>query len=424
MRNVIMIGLMWALTLSVQAQFGEGPVRDGPVGRQPKRAKTAIKKVPPPGTGASTPLDTTRSGRWQGASADTRRTNEWVFSGLPVYLNGSNIDPSPVSNLSVDLAGQELRVKIGFPGTFKHTTKWKNVRWFTASLSPYTSSKDQKSTLYSKGSWTGTLGVDAGVNFIPVHMKWTATEAGVKAYEKWSRERVKQGVDDTLRKAIKVNELVSDLVGWFALRGNVERKVYQLFYPGSAFADLSDKRRLGLGRGYVSVNMAFTSNLQSKRWWTWLLSAGYGKGSFTNYLTLPERTLQEGAVVYNADSSAVRIISEETAGRVGPMVLTEGNVAYVEAYKSVFFFRFAGDIRLGARFDWMAIGTEQENTRFAPGIFINVKKPGKKAGDEPVDAVNVALIYQMDQFQLEHNEDYWNTHASLMVNAAFPLRFK
>jgi len=355
--------------------------------------------------------------------ASNKDTKDFLFFNIPTFLNGSNLDPSPVANASVDLSGEELRLKLGIPGMFKRTTKWSNVKWFTATISPYTSSKDKKSKLYSKGSWTGTYGVDVGANVIPIHWKWTATDTGAYFYEQWSKGRLARNIDAVHRDTIRSGDRVSEFAGWFSARGNLEQKEYQLFFPGMPFDALAQKRTLGLGRGYASVSFYFHSILERKRWWNWMASCGYGTGSFTNYLTLSERTLQEGAVVYNADSSAVRMISETTSGRVGPMVISTGPVAYVEAYKTIAFFGH-GEVRLGGRYDMMGMGTNNFNTRMAPGAFINVKKPAKKPGDEPSDVVNVAIIFQMDQFQLEHNEEYWDKYATLSVAAAFPLRFK
>jgi hypothetical protein len=356
--------------------------------------------------------------------ATAKEKKEFVYFKIPVLINGSNIDPSPVTNLSVDLTGEELRLKVGFPGTFKGNNTWNKGQWFTASLSPYTSSKDKESTLFSKGSWTGTRGIDGGINILPYHIKWNATAEGAEAYEEWSNTRVKTKVDAVRRDTLHAGDRTTELVVWVAGRGNLERKEYTVFSPGSPFDALMDKRSLSLARGYGSINVFYHSALRWKRWGNFIASAGYGKGSFTNYTTLAERTLQEGAVVYNADSSNVRIISEETAGRVGPMVVTEGPVSYLEGYKTVAFLGSSGEIRLGVRYDMMGMGTSNFNTRLAPGIFINAKKPNEKKGEPPVDIVNVAIIFQMDQFQLDRDKEYWDNYATLSVSAAFPLRFK
>ncbi|MBK9765170.1 MAG: hypothetical protein IPO87_17970 [Flavobacteriales bacterium] len=323
------------------------------------------------------PADTTRTKDLRvtepSTGADAAR---FLFFTIPNFLNGSSIDPSPVSNVSVDMANEELRLKLGFPALFKRYKVWRERDVITWSVSPYTkANKDPKSTLFSKGSWTGVYGVDVGLNIVPRHIKWIATDAGVRHYHKWSLDRVENGVDDTLRKDLKPGDRVSELIGWVSLRGNLEQKEYTLFYPGSAYSDLKDVRTLGLGRGYVSLNGFFHSILKSKRWWNMMGGAGIGTGSFTNYTTLPERTLQEGAIVYNADSSAVRIVSEATAGRSGPMVISTGTVAFLEYYKTVAFFGLGGELRLGCRYDAMGVGKDTYNTRLAPGVFINAKKP-------------------------------------------------
>lgn len=374
----------------------------------------------------SEPADTTRTRDLRviepSTGADATR---FLFFTIPNFLNGSNIDPSPVSNVGVDIANEELRLKLGFPALFKRYKDWRERDVVTWTVSPYTkANKDQKSTLFTKGSWSGVYGVDVALNVVPRHIKWVATDAGVSRYHQWSLDRVKKGFDDTLRKELKPGDRVSELIGWLSFRGSLEQKEYTLFYPGNAYSDLMDVRALGLGRGYVSVNGFFNSILKSKRWWNMMGGAGIGVGSFTNYTSLPERTLQEGAIVYNADSSSVRIVSQATAGRLGPMVISTGTVAYLEYYKTVAFFGYGGELRLGCRYDVMGMGTANDNTRLAPGVFINAKKPGKKPSDPPVDIVNVAFIFQMDQFQLEHNKEYWDKYATLSVSAAFPLRFK
>lgn len=427
MRTMILLIALFGTFSICFAQRQDGPGGSDQGKEVERRNVTAAKADKPKGKGEG--LSDTRPRAKDKRNFDPRTTGEdvsrFAFLNIPTFLNGSNIDPSPVSNASLDLANEELRLKFGFPSLFKRYKPWTRREQVTATLSPYTAaSKQGKATLFSSGSWTGVYGLDIGLNVIPRHIKWVATQVGADAYNAWSDERLKLRIDDVPRKAIEKGQSVSELIGWVSFRMNMEQKEYTLFFPGSGYDDLLAKRTLGLGRGYASFNFMFHSILKGKRWWNWLASAGYGKGSFTNYLLLPERTLQQGTLVNNTANSSTRLISEPIVGRVGPMLIYTGPVAYVEGYKTVFFFGHAGEVRVGARYDFVGMGTANFNTSLAPGFFINAKKPGKKPDDDAVDIANVAIIFQMDQFQLEHNKDYWDKYATLTVSAAFPLRFR
>lgn len=417
--RAILIHLALILPLLCVAQNDRGgPDRD--IITTEQRSKPKVKKPLPIPKDNDCVADTTRKRTSKELADDTKR---FLFFTIPTLLNGSNMDPSPVSNASVDLTTEELRLKLGIPGTFRVKNEWKKDQFWTASISPFASAgKEKKASLLNRGSWAANYGVDVGINIVPPHRTWVACQAGVDDYAAWTAKRDERGVHPDNLDTIQRGQRISEAVWWLAFRGTLESKEFTMFQPGSAFADLVSTRTLGLGRGYIAGNFFFHSALRRKRWFNWMASGGIGQGSFTNYSALAERTLHEGTIVYNKDSTA-RMVAETKNGRIGPLKVTTGLLAFVEAYKTVAFLGFGGEIRVGGRLDLMGIGTEDHNSRLAPGIFINAKKPGK-GGDPPADVVNVALIFQMDQFQMKKDKEYWETNAALSISAAFPLRFK
>lgn len=422
--RLVLLSVLALLSASIafgQYEGGGAHDRDRPSSNE-KKQPNKPKSPKPPVTKPATCISDTALKR---ISTDTtENTKRFLYFTIPALLNGSNMDPSPLSNASVDLSTEELRLKLGLPGTFKSGNQWKKGQWWTASLSPFVSSnKEKKASLLSKGAWAANYGVDFGFNIIPPHRTWIACPEGVEDYKDWTESRAERGVHESNLDTIREGDRVSEAVWWYALRGSLEQKEYTLFYPGSSFDGLVDKRKLGLGRGYASINYFFHSELRKHRWWNWMGSAGVGTGSFTNYTTLTERTLHEGSVVYNGDGTTTRMITQTTSGRLGPLTVTSGVLAFAEAYKTVAFLGSGGAVRVGGRYDMIGLGTDEYNTRLAPGIFINAKKPGKD-GEPPSDVVNVAIIYQMDQFQMTKTREYWQDHTGLSISAAFPFRFK
>ena len=348
---------------------------------------------------------------------------------IPSVINGSSIDPAPISSASIDFGEEKLTFKVGFPRPFEAKTTQNDVGPWTASLAPYVASKNKKATLWNKNGWVTTVGLDAALNYVFPSVLWEATGKGEKAYNEWLQTKKGQphfkylaSVDSTVDDTIKTGDVVSEGMFWLSLRGNLDRTEYSLFDTTAVFADLGYKKPLGLAKGYLSVNWAFHSKLKKHRWKNTLWSSGLGYGSYTNYTDLAERTLQVGSPVFNADSSSMAVVAETTEGRIGPVIVSTGSLFYFEVYKSIAFLPHDGAVRVGVRYDDFGRVGDNFNSRLSGGFFVNAKKRTKK-DNEAQEMLNVALTLVCDRFNKNGESDYWNKNVSFVLGVALPLRF-
>lgn len=360
------------------------------------------------------------------APADARDRKNFLEFEIPALINGSKIDPSPITNLAMDLGDKRVSLKTGFQLDRKGTDAY---RW-TFTAAPYAQASDGISSVFSKGEGISDFGFALGLNWVFKRTNFLATEVGAEELNKrlgLVQERLDartpMGENAAPRKIVKKDDLVSLRVHWLAVRYSMDRCISTVFDSSAAFAYMQQDRELALGQAYLSYNYFFQSTLPKYRLWNMIASVGIGYASFSNYKQLAERELLQGAVVYNTDSSSVRIISEKTDGRSGRLKVTTGLTAYAEFYKTVVQLSHSGAIRLGARYTHFGLGTDEENSILSGGFFITTKKKPNEDGKSE-DAANFSISIQLDQFQKNGDADYFDRNAKIMLGAAIPLRFR
>lgn len=351
---------------------------------------------------------------------------DFVQFDIPSLLNGSNIDPSPTTNLAIDLGDERVTLKTGF----QLTRKGDNAYKWTFVIAPYAQASDGVSTVFSKGEGISDYGTSLGLNWVFKRTSYRATQVGadnlnklLDPMEKRQQKFAPAGEDAPTIKRVAKDDMVSMRVQWLALRSTLDRSTYTLFDTTATFAELQQDRELGLGQVFLSYNYFFQSALPKYRLGNLIASVGLGYASMTNYKQLEERVLQEGSLVYNSDSSAYRTIAETTDGRAGQLIVTPGMAAYVEAYKTVVQLRNEGAIRLGVRYTNYAPGSVNENSILSGGLFFTTKKKPDADG-KAEDAANFSLTLRLDQFQKNGDAGYFDQYAKVLVGAAVPLRFR
>jgi hypothetical protein len=358
-------------------------------------------------------------------AAKAKGRKEFVEFEIPSLINGSKLDPSPITNLAVDLGDERVTLKTGFQLVRSGVDGYK----WTMTIAPYAQASDGVSTVFSQGKGLSDYGFAMGVNRI-WRTNYNATDAGARVINKALLEQhdsraafIPEGADKPTLDTISKGDRVSLLVQWLAVRYNMDRAGYTLFEPTGSFTTIQTDRDLALAQGYLSYNLFFESALPRYKWRNLIASVGAGYASFSNYRQLPERELIEGTIIYNSDSSVYRTVAETTQGREGSLKISTGLTVYGELYKTIVGLNNAGAIRLGLRYTQFGLGTEEANSTASGGFFITTKKKPDKDGNSE-DAANFSITVRFDQFQRNDEPDYLQQYAKVLIGAAIPLRFR
>lgn len=60
--------------------------------------------------------------------ATTEVTNRFYYFEIPSSINGSNLDPSAISNVTTNFSTSKLSFKLGVPSLFKDSPKTKDLK--------------------------------------------------------------------------------------------------------------------------------------------------------------------------------------------------------------------------------------------------------------------------------------------------------
>jgi hypothetical protein len=327
------------------------------------------------------------------STATLAQTNDLIYFNIPAAINGSNIDPTPVSSISSDFTEKELALKIGFP--FKdENLNFKNHQatntWYLAASA---SASDGISTLWKPNKPSTEYGLSFGYNHIRPYMLWTFTTSGERATER---------------------------MNWFSLKSNINWAKYNLFTPDNEFDNILFERRETNGYAYVSFNRYFFSTKRKFRWLSCIYSVGAGYAKTNNYSSLEDRTYQIGSKgKYNADTSMYQNVVETTDGKEGDFLVYEGFTAYGEAY-----FPLTNldnqkiSIYLGGQLTYFAIGSSRSIVNANTGFYFNIK-------NQQTDSKDIVSFSITGQFLDlgKQSPDYFENNFSVLMRAVVPLRF-
>ncbi len=360
-------------------------------------------------------------------NGELRDRKDFVQFAIPALINGSNIDPSPVSSFQLDLGEKKATLKVGGQLDRKGADAY---RW-TVSAAPYVGASDGVATLFAKGEGPKEYGGAIGLNFIIKNRQYEPTAYGARRFNEDEVEEVARynsqllpGETPRVPTVLTQNDVVSRRVQWLALRGAYDQTGYTFFDTSATLENLKSKESLGTGQLLLSYNFFFQSVLKKYRRGNVLFSVGAGPGTFNNAKALDEVELSEQQVVYSADSSSLGTLTSTSKGRVGPLKRSDGLCVYGEIYWSAWNGPFGGAARIGARYTHYAPGNTNESSALSGGLFVTTKKapePGRTLG---ADAMNFAFVLKLDQFHLRNEPGYFKKFSGVQLSAAFPLRFK
>ncbi len=329
--------------------------------------------------------------------ATKAETNRFYYFEIPSAINGSNIDPSPISNVTSNFTDSKLSLKLGFPSLFNEAPATKDLK-NSGFVQAYAKATNGVATLWKANSQPVELGLTGGYSRVLSHRYWVF-------------------LDD---KKNATDEHSSESMNWINVIGNFERGNYNLFNPTATFNNIVTKQTETNGSIYLSFNRYFFSKIKRFRPLSCIWAVGLGYAKSNNYTSLKSRTFQEGKIVFNADSSLSQSVVETTAGRNGTLVISEGLSSFGELYIPIIRNKKYGGFYFGNRLTFYSIGN---NNNITTGFYFNLKDK-KVDGDKPAkDVVNFSITGQFNQLNRNSQKDYLDNNFSVLLQAAVPIRF-
>lgn len=303
--------------------------------------------------------------------AGTSETNRFYYFEIPSAINGSNLDPSAISNVTSNFTDSKLSFKLGFPSVFKDAPTTKDLK-NSGFIQPSFKAANGTSTLYKANSTPIEFGVSAGYSRILKHSFWVYLDDKKKATEEHS----------------------SESMTWLNLIGNFEKGNYNLFVPAAGYGQIIDKKTEINGSAYLSLNRYFFSQIKKYKKWNSIWSLGVGYAKTNNYTSLKSRTLEEGRIAYSIDSTLYQTVVETTSGRNGVLVIYEGLSAFGELFIPIVRNKKFGGIYFGNRLTFYGIRESNNITNWITGFYFNLKDK-KVEGDKPAkDILNFSVTGQ------------------------------
>ncbi|MES2387061.1 MAG: hypothetical protein V4543_03585 [Bacteroidota bacterium] len=336
-------------------------------------------------------------------NASTENTHSFYYFNIPSSINGSDIDPSPVSNIAVNITDNKISGKLGFPKLFRETAPNEEIK-HTGFLK-FNLKGINGTTLFKAGKPSLEYGVSGGISRKLTHNKWSYTDEAMN------------------------NATSSERVTWLGLTANLEQANFNIFDAKAAFNDILNKQMITSTSLFFSYNQYFHSDIQRFKPANGIWSLGLGFARANNYYGLKKRTLEEGSIVYNADSSKYRTIAETTLGAVGPLVISQGLSAYGEYYFTLVRSMKNGSVYFGNRLTYLAIGSNNYLINGNTGFFFNIKD--RVTGTDTTthqttpakDIINFSVTGQFNQLNKLNEHNYYKDNFTIQLQAAVPLRF-
>jgi hypothetical protein len=333
-------------------------------------------------------------------NATNPETNRFYYFEIPSAINGSNIDPSAISNVTSNFTDSKLSIKLGFPNVIKKAPEEKDLI-HTGFFQVYAKATNGVATLWKSSSPPMEFGVTGGYSLKLKHLFWVYLDVEGNQTERHS----------------------SEAFTWLNFICNIERGNYNIFNNSIVYDNILDKKIEVNGSFYVSINHYFFSKINKHRWKSVITSLGLGFARTNNNNLLKSRTYQTGQLVYNADSTKYQTVVESTSGRLGEFIIYNGFSAFYELYIPIIRSPKYGSIYIGNRLTFYGNTNKlfilNENT----GLYFNVKDQ-KTDGDKPAkDVINFSVTAQFNQINNAKNSNYIKDNFTVQVQAAVPLRF-
>ncbi len=333
-------------------------------------------------------------------AATNAETNRFYYFEIPSAINGSNIDPSAISNVTSNFTDSKLSIKLGFPSLFKDAPATKDLT-NSGFIQVYAKATNGVATLWKANSQPVEFGLTGGYSRVLSHSYWVYLDDKKQATEKHS----------------------SEAMNWINVIGNYERGNYYLFNTSGTFSNILTKQTEASGSLYLSFNRYFFSQIKKYRILSCIWAVGIGYAKTNNYTSLKSRTFQEGKIVYNLDSSLSQSVVETTAGRNGSLIISEGLSSFGELYIPLVRNKKYGGLYFGNRLSFYSIGSNNNITNFNTGFYVNLKDRKIDGDKSAKDVINFSITGQFNQLNKSSDKEYIDKNFSILLQAAVPLRF-
>ncbi len=312
---------------------------------------------------------------------------------IPAAINGSNLDPAAISSVNVNFTDSKISAKVGIP--FKKIDNYENLK-YTVFLSANVKATNGVGTLWNAESKPSEFGFNGGMSYMWKHYVWNSVNANGEI----------------------ITPKTSESYYWINFRGGLDWAKLNIFRPENGYEFVNNEIRDQFGNAYIAINHYYGSKLDRlNRFFQHIASIGLGYAKTNNYSNLKSRTLQEGTLLYNADSTAYNSVVKTTAGRIGNYEVYEGLTTFGELFWPVIK-RERGSIYLGNRYTYYAVGKSRHISNGSSGLYFNLKEKDTKK-----DIVNFSVVAQFDHLNESKSEDYLDKYFSVLLQASIPLSF-
>ncbi|THF53144.1 hypothetical protein E6C50_02765 [Flavobacterium supellecticarium] len=334
---------------------------------------------------------------------DKGQISRFYYFEIPSAINGSNLDPSAISNVTANFTDSKISLKLGFPSLFKDVPSTRNLK-NSGFVQANFKASNGITTLYKSGNPPLEYGLTAGFSRVIRHTYWTYTDTAT--YGK--------------------NAHSSEGMTWINIIGNLEQVNYNIFTPSGQYGNLITKLNGQLGGLYISLNRYFHSDISEHKWKRCIASIGVGYAKTNNYSSLKKRTLEDGKLIHNKDSTAYQTVVETTSGAIGNLITVEGLTSFGELFIPLIKSKKYGSLYLGSRLTYYGIGNDNYIINGNTGFYVNLKdkKLDKDNLDKPAkDIISFSVTGQFNQLNKSKETDYFNNNFSVVLQLAVPIRF-
>lgn len=337
---------------------------------------------------------------------DTVQVSRFYYFEIPSTINGSNLDPSAISNVTANFTDSKISMKLGFPSLFKEAPKIKNL-WYSGFIQANFKASNGVTTIYKNGNPPLEYGLSGGFSRVLKHTYWTYT--------------------DTTKYGKKAHS--SEGMTWVNVIGSLEQVNYNIFALSGQYGNLVTKPSGQLGGVFVSINRYFHSYIPKHKWKRCIASFGIGYAKTNNYSSLKKRTLENGKLIYNQDSTAYQTVVEATSGAIGNLKTVEGLTSFGELFIPIvkgLKSKKYGSLYWGSRLTFYGIGNEKYIINGNTGFYANLKdkKLDNENPDKPAkDIISFSITGQFNQVNNSNEKEYFKDNFSIVLQLAVPIRF-
>lgn len=334
----------------------------------------------------------------QKISSTSKQKKELYKFYIPQILNGSNLDPSPISSANANFTDSKISLKVGFPTVFKKIDETATNKQFdfTGFIQLNFKASNGITTLYKEGNPPLEYGFTGGVSFILKHKYWVL-----------------------VKDSVVTSERSSEALMWVNLVANIEKSNLSILYPQNSYGSVRTKERGETGSIFISLNRYFFSKLKKYKPLSCIWSLGIGYAETNNFYALKKRSYQSGSLVYNTDSSSFETVTDPISGALGPLTKYKGLASYGELFiplvrKDNGF----GAIYWGTRLSAYNISDKSKLINGNSGFYILFRDNKREK-----DAAAFSITAQINQINERKKESFYKNNLSIILQAGIPLRF-